>query len=336
MQQNAQQPPVSSPFSEKNLARVVISDIAGIKPLASMTREDAMSVPSVAKARALILGTLGRQPLALFEGDTMLDPPVWTYRSDTIQSPLQRMCWTLDDLLFYGRSLWYVERDNSKQIVDAIRVPQDWWEIDQSGIVYGRIDGEKSKEPLPNESIIYFEGLQEGLLDIAARTLRGAIDLEKAWSDRIKAPIPLVELHEAERDTEVNDEEAAEYIIKWENARRNSGTAFTPYGLEMRTHGDKSTDLFVEGRNALRLDVALFTSIPSTLLEGSQATASLTYSTQEGRRNEMIDYSLSFWAAAIESRLSMDDVCDKGKRIGFNIEYFTQSSQPANYPASKD
>lgn len=332
----AQPAPIASPFSEGNLAQVVLADMAGLSAPRQLTRAQAMSVPSVAKARALILASLARQPLALYQDNTELEPPAWLYRSDTLQSPITRIAWTLDDLLFYGRSVWAIERDNSGTIIDGIRLPQDYWDIKPDGSVWVALEEAAPLQPVSSSSLIVFEGLQEGLLDIAGRTLTAAIDLEQAWSNRITSALPLVELHETERDTEINETEAADIAAKWEAARRRSGTAFTPYGIEMRAHGDKTTDLFVEGRNALRLDVALFTNIPSTLLEGSQATASLTYSTQEGRRNELLDYSLSFWAAPIEARLSMDDVTPPGTRIAFNVEYFSQPTQPAGFPALRD
>ncbi|MDD7687543.1 MAG: phage portal protein [Actinomycetaceae bacterium] len=329
-------PPGASPFSESNLVSIILADVAGMNPPHALTREQAMSVPAVAKARSLILGTLGRQPLALYRDDEQLTPPPWLYRSDTAQAPLTRLSWTLDDLLFYGRSLWAVERDSAGMIADAIRLPQDWWDINSDGHVCVSITGTDTKKPVPPDSVILFEGLQEGLLDIASRTLTAAIDLENAWGKRVSSPVPLVELHEAERDSEITEAEAEELVARWETSRQKGGTAFTPYGLQLIEHGDKATDLFIEGRNALRLDVALFTNLPSTLLEGSQATASLTYSTQEGRRNELVDYSLAYWAAPIEARLSQDDVTPPGTRIAFNIEYFSQPTQPAGFPATKD
>lgn len=327
---------ISTPFSESTLQRVIVSDLAGLSQPPTLTRAQAMTVPAVAKARSLILGSLGRQPLALYRDADVLDPAPWMYRSDTVQSPITRMCGTLDDLLFYGTSLWAVERDDNAMIVDAIRLPYEYWDVTRDGQIEATLDPTIAKTIVTPESVILFEGLQEGLLTIGARTLSAAIDLETAWARRVDTPIPMLELHETERDSKLTDEDAQDYVEKWNQARRGSATGFTPYGLEARVHGNQSTDLFIEGRNALRLDVALFTSIPSSLLEGSQASASLTYSTQEGRRNELIDYSLSFWAAAIEARLSMDDVTPPGTRIGFDVSYYTSPTQPQQYPATKD
>lgn len=329
---------VVSPFSERNLSRIVVENLAGVSPTRkAVTREEAMTVPSIVKARNLIIGTLARQPLAVFHGSEIVDyAPQWLYRSDTSQSPLTRMTWTLDDLFFHGRSMWYVDRDDQGALTDAIRIPIGWWHFDEVGQVVLGVEGETPYTVPPSQCIV-FEGLQEGILDIGARTIRGAINLEKTWQDRVSSPVPLVELHESERDTEITDEEAQALVTQWETARQRSGsTAFTPFGIDLRVHGNQGADLFIEGRNAIRLDIANFSNLPSSLLEGSQSTATLTYSTTEGRRNELVDYSLAFWAAAIEARLSLDDVTPPGTRIGFDLTYLAQSETPTRFPDSKD
>lgn len=329
---------VASPFSERHLSRIVVENLSGVTPKEkAVTREEAMTVPSIAKARALIIGTLARQPLALFdENGVIADTPRWLYRSDTTQAPLTRMTWTLDDLIFYGRSLWYVDRDENGLILDAIRIPIGWWNFDSVGQVVMAVEGENSYTVPPPQCIV-FEGLQEGILEIGARSIRGAINLEKTWQDRVASPVPLVELHESQRDTEITDDEASALVTAWESARQKSGaTAFTPYGVDLKVHGETGTNLFIEGRNAIRLDVANFTNLPSSLLEGSQSTATLTYSTAEGRRNELVDYSLAFWAGPIEARLSLDDITPPGTRIGFDLEYLARPETPSTFPTSKD
>jgi phage portal protein BeeE len=105
---------------------------------------------------------------------------------------------------------------------------------------------------------------------------------------------------------------------------------YVPFGMdaEMTNPGDDS-GLFIEGRNALRLDVANFFNLPAALLDGSTSTASLTYSTQEGRRNEVFDYGIAYWTAPIENALSLDNVCPRGQRIRFD---FTDLNAAANVP----
>src|SRR5690606_20760281 len=115
--------PLASPWTNReHLATIANADWFGKSPEGVATRLDAMRVPAIVKGRALIVGTLARQPLAKFRGSELVDPEPWMYRTNTAQAPRTRMLWTLDDLIFYGASLWAVERGARDQILDAIRV----------------------------------------------------------------------------------------------------------------------------------------------------------------------------------------------------------------------
>lgn len=321
--------PISSPWTSGQLSRIVWSDVLGSDSML-VTRADAMRVPAIAKGRALICGTLARQALAKFRGGDLLAPDPWMYRTNGQQTPSQRMLWTLDDLIFGGRSLWAVSRGTRDQILDAWRVPPEDWQITSDLRV--EVLGIEADE---NE-VILFEGPQDGLLEIAAEDIRAAGRMKRAWSQRVDAPVPLVELHVTDQTYSLTPQEEESLIADWEESRRHGGTALTPAVIETKVHGQTPTDLFVEGRNAARLDFANFLNIPAALMEGSLATATLTYSTQEGRRNEFVDYSLSYWAEPISARLSMDDVTPAGTRIDFDLTWLTSPRQPEQGPAKAD
>ncbi|MGV8965335.1 MAG: phage portal protein [Cellulomonas sp.] len=318
-----------SPWSAGSLTKFAWSDILGADAT-FVTRAEAMKVPSIVKGRALIVGTLSRQPLAKFRGAAMQAPDSWMYRTNTDVSPQVRMLWTLDDIIFGGSSLWAVERGAGNRITDAVRVPPEWWEVtpDLEVLVNGQSVG--------RDEVLLFEGPQDGLLEIAADTIRAARAMERAWSSRVETPVPLVELHMTDASSPLEDDEADALIAQWEGARKRGGTALTPAEIEVKTYGDTPIDLFIQGRNALRLDVANYLALPAALLDGSTATASLTYSTKETSRNELVDLSLSFWATPIEARLSQDDVVPRGQRTAFDLSYLTTPIQPAQGPSSED
>lgn len=324
-------PGIASPWSTGQLSKIALADIYGDDlPAIPLTRAEAMKVPAVAKARSVIVGTLARQPLAKFRGEDKITADAWMYRTSTRQAPRTRMLWTLDDLIFHGVSLWAVERGTAGQIVDAVRVPPEWWEVDDDLNVL--VNGVE----VTADEVVLIEGPQDGLLDIAADTIRGARSMDRTWTSRVESPVPLMELHETDPNSQLTDTEADELVKAWDAARRRGGTAFTPAGIEAKVHGQVATDLFVNGRNMLRLDIANFLGLPASLLEGSTATASLTYSTKEDSRNELVDLSLAFWANPIEARLSQDDVVPRGQRVAFDLEYLTTPTQPAQGPAHED
>lgn len=321
---------IRSPWTSTALSKIAYSDIFGGETTI-VSRAEAMKVPAIAKGRALIVGTLSRQPLAKFRGGEKIASDAWMYRTNAQVSPQVRMAWTIDDLIFYGNSLWAVQRGSRNQLLDAIRVPREYWHVDPDSLgilVRGEL--------VSAEEVLYFEGPQDGLLDIASEDIRAARAMSRAWASRVDAPVPLIELHITDVNAQLEDDEQDALVDSWEAARRLGGTALTPAEIETKVHGTTPTDLFVNGRNASRLDFANFLALPAQLLEGSTATASLTYSTQEGARNELVDLSLAFWATPIEARLSMDDVTPAGTRTAFDLEYLSTPTQPAQGPAHED
>lgn len=321
---------IASPWSAGSLAKIAYSDIFGGQANV-VTRAEAMKVPAIAKGRALICGTLSRQPLAKFVRAELVESDPWMYRSSAPVPPSTRMLWTLDDLIFYGSSLWAVERGTRGQVIDAARVPHEWWEIDDDLKLL--VNGNE----VDAEDVVLIEGPQDGLLDIAADDIKAARSMTRSWASRVKAPVPLVELHNTDPNADLMEEEVSDLVDAWEDARATGGaTAYTPHNVEARVHGQATAELYVEGRNASRLDFANFLALPAALLEGSMSTASLTYSTQEGQRNELVDLSLSYWATPIEARLSMDDVTPRGTRIAFDLTYLSTPEQPAQGPVVED
>lgn len=325
--------PMASPWAGASLARVALADMAGMR-ITGISREEAMKVPAVVRGRGLIVGHLSRLPLKLWDvaGDTELAAPVWLGSTSTLQSPRMRLAWTLDDLIFTGLSLWAVERDGDGQLTDAIRVPRAEWTVDPDslGVI---VRGVPVTDP---RQVLLFEGTQEGLCQIAADEVRGSLDMSTAWRQRVESPIPNVALKQTDPNDQLTDSEVDDLVDDWEAARRAGGTAFVPYGVEPEAMGQVAADLYVEGRNAGRLDIANYLQVPANLLEGSMSTASLTYSTQEGRRSDFIDTCLAYWAAPIEARLSQDDVCLDGTAVRFDFSSLTSTTAPVTLPSSED
>lgn len=308
---------VRSPWVDSsNLARVALADMAGMQ-ITGISRLEAMSVAPVARGRGLICGHLSGLPLTLWDAatNTKVETPAWFGSTRSLLSPRLRLAWTLDDLIFTGLSLWAVERDGSGAVTDALRVPRDQWHPDPDtlGVV---VNGQPVTDA---RSVVLFEGLQEGLLTIAAGDVRGSLDMSKAWRQRVAAPIPNVALKQTDQNAELDPEEIDELVLDWEAARSAGGTAFVPYGIEAEALGQVVADLYIAGRNGSRLDLANYLQVPASMLEGSQSTASLTYSTQEGRRSDFIDSCLTYWATPIEARLSQDDVTPDGTTVRFDF-----------------
>lgn len=325
---------IRSPWApDSALQQIVWTDILEAPDGAPVTRAEAMTVPSVVKARVILSGMLAGAPLVeLDERGPVSDPSPWLQRTDGTISPFHRMAWTVDDVLFSGWSLWATERSSrpargepvnavDHPIQDAIRVDRGAWTFNEDGQV--ELDGQL----VDAADAILLPGLLEGLLEYASRTIRAARHLETTWAGRVKMPIPVMELHEVAGGDELDDDEVTELLKAVVKARQdpNGALMWTPASVDLRVHGEAKADVLLEARNGVRLDVANFTGLPAPALDGSLSTASLTYTTTEGKRSDLAD-AVDMWAAGISARLSQDDVVRPGRRVRFD---FGDHFQPA-------
>jgi len=322
---------LASPFTEGQLQKLVWSELFGLDN-SPISRAEAMAIPAMAKARNLIAGTIAKLPLRAADINGVLvneKQPRWTYRTDGQESPFLRMLWTVDDLVFSKRSLWEVTRGSDGLILTADHVRMSRWKTNGDGEIL--VDDELVEA----DSVIYFDGPTDALLDAHASTLRAARSIAAAVETRVKTPIPVMEIHDT-GDTEIEPDEAKKIVTDYNKARRDpdGATVWTPEGITLIAHGDKSDAGFmVEGRNQVRLDIANITGVPAALLDGTTSSASLTYSTQEGRRNEFVDFSLVIWMEAIAGRLSADDVVPRGQSVVFDqTDFLTTLPSPTGTP----
>ena len=321
---------IVSPWAGGQLHQIVWSDLFGTETQ-FISRVEAMTIPAVAKARQILVSTIARFPLITLDADNNPVDHPWLQATDGEVSPWHRLAYTIDDLIFFGWSLWGVERDANGTITKADRCPIERWEIDAENVV--RIDGEIAEA----DSVILIPGPFEGLLRVGSRTLRGGVKLEASWVGKATNPIPAIELH-ATTDDPLEIDEVQALVQAWADARSdvNGAIAFTPHNIEARPHGNAEPSLLIEGRNFLRIDVGAFLGIPAALMDASLSTASLTYSTQEGQRNEFADFTLPYWMEPIQQRLSMDDVVPAGERVRFDLtELFSTPNGPTG-PVTKD
>ncbi len=309
-------PLATSPSSQ--MSRLVWSEFyAG--EIAEVTRESALSIPAIKKARNILVTQIAGSPLRQYAGGAERDDDTtyWLRNSASGISPWHRMAATVDDLMFYDFSLWAISRsgsDATDPITDGMRIPYERWAIDDYGVV--SVDG----NVVSASEVIAIPGAGDGgLLMTGMQTIKGYRALERAWIGRAQNPIPLVELHQT-TDDPLEPEEIEALATEWAAARLtpNGAVGYTPHNIELKVHGNVSADLFEQGRNAAVLDIARLTGVPASLLDGAQTNASLTYVTSEGKRSEFDALSLPQWRDPIEARLSLDDVAPRGEVIRFD------------------
>lgn len=308
------------------LNAIVWADLVGGDGI--LNRAAAIAIPALARQRHLLVGTIARCPLVQLGpgeqlpqlGDTAAwealyaRQPLWMTRTDRDVSPYHRMLWTVDDLLFHGWSLWEAERGFNGELLWGERIPTERWEVDPMDRVM--IDGELVRDA---RNVIVIPGPHEGILNFGAGALRRTIANLDAAANAARNPSAYLELHYT-GDADLTDAQIDGHIARWAAARRgeNGGVAWTNKVLELREHGTHEAHLLIEGRNADAVDVSRLVSSPASMADATNAGASLTYETTEGRNGEFIDYGVGLYMDAIAARLSMDDVVPRGQRTRFD------------------
>lgn len=321
---------VTSPWSDAQLSAFVWSDVFGNVDQLPVTRAEAMRVPAVAKARSLLAPTIGRQPLvALDRTGALATQPTFLYRTDQdLVSMTHVMTWIVDDLIFYGRALLSVQRGSDGFPTSIDRVAPDRYTITDGAILV-------DEKPVDERSVIFIPGLVDALLDIGSRSIRGARYVEEAWVGRVRNPIPTTVLKQTDADAALDQDEVEAIVRKVSANRRDpdGAIAFLPAGLDMVALGQNDASLFVEARNAGRIDIGGFVGIPSTLMDATTVQSSLTYENKAGERDRFYVEAVPLYASAIEARLSLDDVVPRGQRVRFDFsELYAQLPTPTGAP----
>lgn len=330
---------IVSPWSHRDhLETVVWSDILGKDAKVPLSREAAMRVGAVARGRNLIAPTIARCVLTLWRGDEQLEPAPWMHRGALGVTPYHRMLWTVDDILFHPWSLWTVERGAKDQILNAARIPYDWWELDDSGRIMVRPSPDAEPVPASQEEVILIPGPHDGILSYGQDVIRQAAALSAIALDRAENPDALTELHYT-GDKPLTDPEIEKVVNMWLSARKKSGGArvgFTGKNLEVKTHGTGSEQLLIEARNAAAVEVAQIIGLPAAMLDATSAGSSLTYETTEGRNGQFIDYGLSTYMNPITARLSEDDVVPAKQSVRMDTSVIRDIAPSATGPVTED
>lgn len=292
-------------------------------------REQAMTVPAVARARNIIAGTIGTLPLEEYNSqDVEISPRKVIEQPDPAVPRATTITWLVDDLMFYGVGYLQVidvspadNRPFRLRRVNPNRVSYDLSQ-DRALIVAYRLDGNL----LPNDglnSLIVFQGLDEGILQRAGRTINTAIELESAAYNMAKEPAPQIVL--TNKGMNLPGSQVVELLSTWRQARQNRATAYAEGDIDVKPIGFDSAQMqLVEARQHVASEIARLMGIPAWYLNAESASS--TYSNVSAERRSLVDFGLRPYLTIIEDRLSMDDVTPRGQKVRFDMDDFLRGN----------
>lgn len=286
--------------------------------LDTVTRKQAMSIPTVANGRNIIAGTIGSFALVDTRGGgaQVVRRPLLEQTDPDATNPWT-LTWTVDDLMFHGIAWWHtLELDRQNYPMHAERVEPGRVRVDAAaGVV--TLDGREAK---PRE-LIRFDGPHEGLLTIGRVALKTALMLEAAARRYAVADAPVGWLRDTRADgADLTRDEVAELLARWRTLRAQDGTGWLNRSIdyEPNTGAWKPAELqLVEARQHSALDLARLMGLDAQSVNAPAATG-MTYNNGQELRRGRLDGPLRPYMSAITSRLTMPDVTPAGHAVTFD------------------
>lgn len=296
-----------------------------------MTRDQAMTIPAVARARNIMCGvaaSLGFERYSRFTGQELSRSP-FLDQPDPASPASVTWSWLADSILFYG--VGYLQilsvfaedgRPRQARWINPTRVAVNT-NADGTLITGYSVDG----TPVPVSgvgSLIDFPGIDEGILKRGARVLRTAFALENAAYNAAMEPTPPIVLKNNGPD--LPGDKVTDLLTKWKQARQQRATAYLANGIDMEAVGfDPRAQQLVESRAFHAGEIAKLCGLPAWYL-GAE-TNSMTYSNTENERRSLIDFSIRpMLLAPIEQRLSMFDVTPQGIEVKADLDGFLRGN----------
>jgi HK97 family phage portal protein len=296
------------------------------------TRQLAMSVPSVARARNIICGTIGSLPLTTFNRITgaYVDPHRVINQPDPRVAGFVVYNWLAEDIWLYGvgygQVLEMYSSTDGGRVRAWTRISPDRITVDtnykNTEITGYKVDG--IAVPVSGVgSIIRFDGPDEGLLHRAGKTIAAAVYLENAAVNYAKEPAPSMVIKS--NGTNLTAERISSLLSAWKTARQSRSTAFLNADVDLKEFGfDPKSLQLAEARQYVALELARACGIPAYFL--SAESTSMTYSNAVSERRSLVDFSLRPILKAIEERLSLPDFVPNPVMTRFALDDFLRGN----------
>jgi len=284
----------------------------------------ALQVPTVSKCSQLICGVIGGIPLELYNKKTgeVLGSPVWLEQPDIRQPRSVTIAYTVQSLRFYQVAYWEVTAVYSD---DGRPARFAWVQNDRVTTKLNALSTEVDYYMVNNEqrpmsgvgSLITFQSLQPGVLATGARTIRAALDLEKAASIAAQTPIPSGFIKNNGADLPENQVQGI--LASWKAARQSRGTAYLTSTLDYQTTSFSPAEMMYDAaKQSLSTEICRLMNVPA-YMASSDANKSMTYQNVLDARKEFFAYTLQPFVCAIEDRLSMNDITAIGNVVKFTV-----------------
>jgi hypothetical protein len=311
------------------LAPPVVSDpfnfYSQFTPFQSVSREEAVTVPSVMRCRNLIATTIGVMELKTYSKATKAEIPNLPWVNQLSKSAPNSVILTavVDALIFHGTAYLEVVEEYQDDLrparydfVNNTRVQVQLNKLN-TFVDFYTVDGRE--RPMSGlGSLVTIQSPIDGILHAGARILRAAIDLEKASATAASTPVPSGILKNNGAD--LPPAEVSGLLAAWKRSRAERSTAYLTSTLEYQPTSFSPKDMmYNEALQYMSTQLARLFNVPAYYISADQNN-SMTYANVQDERRQFVSLSLQPYISAIENRFSMDDLSPTTQFVAFDMD----------------
>jgi len=295
-------------------------------------RNNAISVPTISRARDLMASTIGCLNLRMYNeiwnGNELekvyIAPRSWLRKISPSVTNNFLLSWLFDDLFFYGAAYLYItSRTADGYPASFDRLPfANVTRRDQPGPVFFGPSNELyfAGEKLDSTNVVQFLSPIQGIVYQSAQAVATALKLEAARYRNASSAIPAGILRQTGGEP-LSGQELADLAASFNVARETNQTAalneFVTY-TETQTSPDKM--LLIDSAQFQAADLCRLTNIPSYL--AGISVGGYSYVSNQGARLDLWSFGVKPYAECIASTLSMNNVLPNGTYVEFDAEAY--------------
>jgi phage portal protein BeeE len=296
------------------------------------TRQRAMSVPAITRARDLLASVIGCTPLKMYNEiwnpvDRELEqieiaPRSWLRRLDPALPNSTLFAWLFDDLFFTQRAFLAITARTADGFPSAFqRMPSAMvLTQDQAGPVFFAPSKQImfSGLPVDHRDVVQFISPIQGLLFTSPNAVLTSLKLENARLRSAAQSLPNGVLRQIGGEP-LSAEELQQLSQSFEAARlTNTVAALNEFVTYTETTTDPSKQMLVEASEYQALEIARLANCPPYLL--GVATGSYSYQNSTQARQDLYMFGAKLFMDCIAETLSADNVLPRGTYVKFDIE----------------
>jgi phage portal protein BeeE len=311
-------------------------------PLTGVGRDGAMTIPTIAACRNLIVGAAAQMAVFTYRGTTRLDPGPLLTQPDPDTTWIATLGGTLDDLLFFGRAYWLVlayDGAGSEQNPEGFPVRARWIpaydvtpKLGRSRGAYSVLEGYNVagvRDTIPPRGMIRFDSPLPGVLHTAGRTIASAIALESAARRLAEVELPAgILTNEGEW---LSDEELADYGAKFQANRAQNGLGVVQ-GFTYERVSLNAEDLqLIQARDRVDTDCARLFNVPVAMVGASPSgnASALLYQNVGQNLTTFVTTAVAPHLKTVETTLSLPSVTPRGQKVAFDVQTFLRADPEA-------